>query len=97
MIFPISLPIVMPGIPATCGHPVPREPGKLDWAKAPAWAQYACVNTIGGWEWWAARPKWDWFMGWWEGEILRQAALVYVAVYDRRARKMSLHARPGGV
>lgn len=70
------------------------EYDELDWNKAPPWAKYAAVNIIGGWNWWAEKPHWDWFIGVWGGDIRNEPALRYVTVYNRSVRKHSLHSRP---
>lgn len=96
MINPIFLPLYIPSATVYTGSTGAgsHEPGILDWTKAPGWAKFASVDVIGGWEWWAERPRWNWFMGWWDGDIMRKPALVHVAVFNRAVRKASLHARP---
>lgn len=92
IIMPMAVP--MPTYPAS-GYSS-KNIAPLDWSKAPAWAAYAAINVIGGWNWWAAKPKWSWFGQAYEGDILNQPALVHVLEYSPKTRKASLHARPGG-
>lgn len=66
----------------------------VDWTKAPAWAKYACINSIGRWEWWAEKPSWDSFIGVYRGSIRSSSALLDALDYSSSARKASLTKRP---